>query len=81
MGKNRLSTIIEIICAIVHDSRALSVYTVICTAKFLYSNVQESGKPDNPALEGSSPRIKSFAFLLEKNFVSGTGRSSEACSK
>jgi len=34
-GKNGLSAIIEIICAIVRDSRALSMYTVVCTAKFL----------------------------------------------
>jgi hypothetical protein len=33
--KNGLSAIIEIICAIVHDSRALNMYTVVCTAKFL----------------------------------------------
>jgi hypothetical protein len=35
VGANRLSAIIEIIGDIVHDSRVLNLYTVVCTSKFL----------------------------------------------
>jgi hypothetical protein len=51
----------------------LVIFMSAYITKFLYSDIQSFRNHDNLSLEESSPKIGSFAVLLEKGFISKTG--------